>query len=43
MVLFVGLGRLLLEVEERVFGSVVDWLFVDNYCVGFDGYCCWIL
>lgn len=38
MALFAGLGRLLLEAEERVPGSVVDRSFVDNHCAGFDGY-----
>src|SRR6201997_2256282 len=38
MALFAGLGRLLLEAEERTPGSVVDRAFVDEHCAGFDTY-----
>jgi molybdopterin-dependent oxidoreductase alpha subunit len=38
MALFAGLGRLLLEAEERAPGSVVDRAFVDEHCAGFDTY-----
>lgn len=38
MALFAGLGRLLLEAEERAPGSVVDRAFIDRHCAGFDDY-----
>ena len=38
MALFAGLGRLLLEADERAPGSVVDRGFVDAHCAGFDEY-----
>ncbi|BBX74342.1 FdhF/YdeP family oxidoreductase [Mycobacterium shinjukuense] len=38
MALFAGLGRLLLEADERAPGSVIDRAFVDAYCAGFDEY-----
>jgi molybdopterin-dependent oxidoreductase alpha subunit len=38
MALFAGLGRLLLEAEDRAPGSVVDRAFVDEHCAGFDEY-----
>lgn len=38
MALFAGLGRLLLEAEERAPGTVVDHAFVDAHCAGFDEY-----
>ncbi|RVW04815.1 FdhF/YdeP family oxidoreductase [Rhodococcus spongiicola] len=38
MALFQGLGRLLLEAEDRAPGTVVDRAFVDTYCAGFDEY-----
>ncbi|RFZ35313.1 Formate dehydrogenase H [Mycobacterium marinum] len=38
MALFAGLGRLLLEAEERAPGTVVDQAFVDQHCAGFDEY-----
>ncbi len=39
MALFAGLGRLLLEAEDRSPGHVVDRAFVDAHCAGFDEYC----
>ncbi|WP_305091912.1 FdhF/YdeP family oxidoreductase [Prescottella sp. R16] len=36
MALFQGLGRLLLEADDRNPGSVVDRAFVDAHCAGFD-------
>lgn len=38
MALFAGLGRLLFEAEDRAPGTVVDRLFVDAHCAGFDEY-----
>lgn len=38
MALFQGLGRLLLEAEDRAPGTVVDRAFVDEHCAGFDDY-----
>lgn len=38
MALFAGLGRLLLEAEERAPGTVVDTAFVEAHCSGFDEY-----
>ncbi len=38
MALFAGLGRLLLEAEDRAPGSVIDQAFVDAHCAGFDEY-----
>lgn len=38
MALFAGLGRLLLEAEERAPSTVVDQAFVDQHCAGFDEY-----
>lgn len=38
MALFAGLGRLLLEAEDRAPGTVVDRAFVDAHCAGFDAY-----
>jgi molybdopterin-dependent oxidoreductase alpha subunit len=38
MALFAGLGRLLLEAEDRAPGTVVDKAFVDAHCAGFDEY-----
>ena len=38
MALFAGLGRLLFEAEDRAPGTVVDRLFVDTHCAGFDDY-----
>ena len=38
MALFAGLGRLLLEAEDRAPGTVVDRAFVDAHCAGFDDY-----
>ncbi|RVW05500.1 FdhF/YdeP family oxidoreductase [Rhodococcus xishaensis] len=38
MALFQGLGRLLLEAEDRAPGTVVDRAFVDTYCADFDEY-----
>jgi molybdopterin-dependent oxidoreductase alpha subunit len=38
MALFAGLGRLLLEAEDRAPGTVVDRAFVDEHCAGFDEY-----
>jgi len=38
MALFAGLGRLLLEAEQRAPGTVVDRAFIDEHCAGFDEY-----
>ncbi|MGK2868681.1 MAG: FdhF/YdeP family oxidoreductase [Mycobacterium sp.] len=38
MALFAGLGRLLLEAEDRAPGTVIDRDFVDAHCAGFDEY-----
>ncbi|OQZ90820.1 hypothetical protein BST11_11560 [Mycobacterium alsense] len=38
MALFAGLGRLLLEADDRAPGTVVDRPFVDAHCAGFDDY-----
>jgi molybdopterin-dependent oxidoreductase alpha subunit len=38
MALFAGLGRLLLEADERAPGTVIDQEFVDAHCAGFDEY-----
>ncbi len=38
MALFAGLGRLLFEAEDRAPGTVVDRLFVDTHCAGFEDY-----
>lgn len=38
MALFAGLGRLLLEAEERAPGTVVDHEFLEQHCAGFDEY-----
>lgn len=38
MALFQGLGRLLLEAEDRSPGTVVDRAFVEAHCAGFDDY-----
>lgn len=38
MALFAGLGRLLLEADDRAPGTVIDTAFVDAYCAGFDEY-----
>ena len=38
MELFAGLGRLLLEAEDRAPGTVIDRAFVDDHCAGFDEY-----
>jgi len=38
MALFAGLGRLLLEAEERSPGTVVDHDFIARHCAGFDEY-----
>jgi molybdopterin-dependent oxidoreductase alpha subunit len=38
MALFAGLGRLLLEADDRAPGSVIDQGFVDAHCAGFDEY-----
>jgi molybdopterin-dependent oxidoreductase alpha subunit len=38
MALFAGLGRLLLEADDRAPGSVIDRAFVDAHCAGFDEY-----
>lgn len=38
MALFQGLGKLLLEQEDRAPGTVVDRAFVDRYCAGWDEY-----
>ena len=38
MALFAGLGRLLLEAEDRNPGSVLDRDFIARHCAGFDEY-----
>ncbi|KAA0022927.1 FdhF/YdeP family oxidoreductase [Antrihabitans cavernicola] len=38
MALFQGLGRLLIEAEDRAPGTVLDRAFIDKYCAGFDAY-----
>src|SRR3981189_601019 len=38
MALFAGLGRLLLEADDRAPGTVIDRAFVDAHCAGFDEY-----
>jgi molybdopterin-dependent oxidoreductase alpha subunit len=38
MALFAGLGRLLLEADDRAPGTVIDRAFVDGHCAGFDEY-----
>ncbi|WP_421840973.1 FdhF/YdeP family oxidoreductase [Mycobacterium sp.] len=38
MALFAGLGKLLLEADNRAEGTVVDRAFVDQHCAGFDDY-----
>jgi len=38
MALFRGLGRLLLETEDRSPGTVVDREFIDDHCSGYDEY-----
>ena len=38
MALFAGLGRLLLEADDRAPGSVVDRDFVAQHCANFDAY-----
>ncbi|MFV8163453.1 FdhF/YdeP family oxidoreductase [Mycobacterium sp. 134] len=38
MALFAGLGRLLLEAEERTPGTVVDHEFIAAHCAGYDEY-----
>ncbi|CRZ13483.1 FdhF/YdeP family oxidoreductase [Mycolicibacterium neworleansense] len=38
MALFAGLGRLLLEAEDRAPGSVVDREFIAAHCAGYDEY-----
>ncbi|PXW99869.1 FdhF/YdeP family oxidoreductase [Mycolicibacterium moriokaense] len=38
MALFAGLGRLLLEAEDRAAGTVVDRAFVEAHCSGFADY-----
>jgi molybdopterin-dependent oxidoreductase alpha subunit len=38
MALFAGLGRLLLEADDRAPGSAIDQAFVDAHCAGFDEY-----
>ncbi len=38
MALFAGLGRLLLEAEDRAPGTVVDRDFVETRCAGFEEY-----
>jgi molybdopterin-dependent oxidoreductase alpha subunit len=38
MALLAGLGRLLLEADDRAPGTVVDRAFVDAHCAGFDEY-----
>lgn len=38
MALFAGLGKLLLEAEDRAPGTVVDHEFVAAHCAGFDEY-----
>ncbi|WP_328358346.1 FdhF/YdeP family oxidoreductase [Mycobacterium sp. NBC_00419] len=38
LALFKGLGRLLVEADDRSPGSVIDRAFVDEHCHGFDDY-----
>ena len=38
MALFAGLGRLLLEADDRAPGSVVDRAFIAEHCANFDAY-----
>src|SRR5246500_4937265 len=38
MALFAGLGRLLIEADDRAPGTVIDQAFVDAHCAGFDEY-----
>jgi molybdopterin-dependent oxidoreductase alpha subunit len=38
MALFAGLGRLLLEAEDAVPGTVLDRTFIDEHCAGFIEY-----
>ncbi|WP_431231235.1 FdhF/YdeP family oxidoreductase [Mycolicibacterium psychrotolerans] len=38
LALFKGLGRLLVEADDRSPGSVIDREFVDTHCHGFDDY-----
>ncbi|KHO23910.1 hypothetical protein QQ44_17185 [Mycolicibacterium setense] len=38
MALFAGLGRLLLEAEDRAPGTVVDHEFIAAHCAGYDEY-----
>ncbi|MUL83573.1 MULTISPECIES: FdhF/YdeP family oxidoreductase [unclassified Mycolicibacterium] len=38
MALFAGLGRLLLEAEDRTPGTVVDQEFIATHCAGYDEY-----
>lgn len=38
MALFAGLGRLLLEADDRAPGTVIDQAFIDEHCAGFDEY-----
>ena len=38
LALFKGLGRLLVEAEDRAPGSVIDREFIDAHCHGFDEY-----
>ncbi|BBX97535.1 FdhF/YdeP family oxidoreductase [Mycobacterium lacus] len=38
MALFAGLGRLLLEADDRAPGTVIDHAFVERHCAGFDSY-----
>ncbi len=38
MAFFAGLGRLLLEADDRAPGTVIDRAFVDEHCAGFDEY-----
>jgi len=38
MAFFAGLGRLLLEADDRAPGTVIDQTFVDSHCAGFDEY-----
>ena len=38
MALFAGLGRLLLEADDRAPGTVLDRDFIAEHCAGFDEY-----
>jgi molybdopterin-dependent oxidoreductase alpha subunit len=38
MALFAGLGRLLLEADDRAPGTCVDDAFIEAHCAGFDDY-----